>query len=218
METSNCLNFGFVSRFLCYKVCHLSYSQHPYGHAIGFFIIRIAVILSILLGYYSQHPYGHAIGATIGLIVSLLQFIFLPYSLFVSISYGLETSLMLFSGHFLIFPFVKYVTDALCPTNLNVYITISPLFLFVFIIIDQILCFLCLFKTGKGETKKMSKKRIFQSVWYGFLNCKTYYCVLFPLLFGCKFPVTAWILDIALGMLSQLCCVCNFVSVVCLVC
>ena len=176
-------------------------SQIPFEkRQIGFFIIRIAVILSILSGYYSQHPYGHVIGATIGVIVSLFQFILLPYSLFVSGGYGLETSLMLFSGHFLIFPLVKYVTDALCPTNFNFYITISPLFLFVFIAIDQIICFLCLIKTPKGETKKMSKKRIFESVWYGFLNCKTYYCVLFPLLFGRKFPVTAWILDTVLGI------------------
>ena len=178
---------------------------------IGFFSVRFATILAIFGGYYFEHylnyPKGHAIGSRISSIVSSCQFIVLPYSLFVSVSYGLETAFALFSGHLLFFPMIKYIVDLICPSHLNIYITFSPLFLLIFIIIDQILCGLCLLQTSATQKKdngmniKISSKRIIESIWYGFLNCKTYFCVLFGLLFGVKIPVTAWLVEIVLSSL-----------------
>ena len=56
---------------------------------LGFFVIRA---LSLLVVLYTYSPYWVFLG-------SVLQFLLLPYSLFVSIGYGLVTAFMLFGGH-----------------------------------------------------------------------------------------------------------------------
>ena len=158
---------------------------------IRFFMVRL---LTIIAAFSSPSP------LITTFVTSLLQFMVLPYSLLISIGYGVETIIVLFTGHILVFPFIKYSVDLLFPDYLNIYIPYSPLFLLIFIILDQIICALCLYKTPKGTTKPISNRRIFESVWYGFLNCKTYYLVVIPLLFGQSFPLTAWCIDALLGI------------------
>ena len=102
------------------------------------------------------------------------------------------------------FPILHYLVNLLCPSQLIFEIKFSPLFLSLFFLFDQILCAICLIKTPKGTTKRVSCNRMWQSIWYGFLNCKTYYLVLIPLLFdnNISFSITTWIIDACIGLTS----------------
>jgi len=135
---------------------------------------------------------------------SLLQFLFLPYSLFVAICYGLETVFVLYSGHALVFPPLQLLIRSVLPAQYNPTVTIGPWFLCVFLVADQLLCFACVFKTPKGKTLPISTARLLQSVVYGFLNCKTYYLVLLPVIFGLEIPIFAWLIDAAFGLSAKI--------------
>lgn len=138
---------------------------------------------------------------------SMLQFLVLPYSLFVSITYGLETIFVLYTGHALTFPILMALTEKFLPGKPNelLSITITPRFLIVFLAIDQLLCFVTLFWSPTGaKPEAKSIGRIWQSIWYGFLNCKTYYLVLLPLCFGLKIPIAACFIDYMLGISSSI--------------
>lgn len=137
-------------------------------------------------------------------LTSLLQFLFLPFSLFAALGSGVEIVFVLYTGHALVFPLLKFVLQQVLPAECNPTVTISPRFLVFFLVVDQFLCLLCLFRTPKGKTVPMSASRIMASVSYGFLNCKTYYLVLLPLIFGLEIPVLAWLFDAALGLSSKI--------------
>eukprot|EP00928_Gymnodinium_smaydae_P082529 TRINITY_DN65869_c0_g1_i1.p1 TRINITY_DN65869_c0_g1~~TRINITY_DN65869_c0_g1_i1.p1 ORF type:complete len:418 (+),score=27.54 TRINITY_DN65869_c0_g1_i1:29-1255(+) len=137
-------------------------------------------------------------------VASLLQFLVLPYSLFVSIAYGLETMFVLYSGHVIVYPLLTLLLQRVIPSCYYATVVVGPRCLATFLIVDQMLCVACLFKTPKGKSKPMAMSRIFQSVWYGFLNCKTYFLVLFLLSFGLEVPILVWLLDAALGLSSRL--------------
>ena len=134
------------------------------------------------------------------LLVSLLQFIVLPYSLSIALGYGLETVFVAYTGHAIVQSIFTALTNAFVPETYNITVTISPTFLVAFLIIDQLLCVYTLFRTPIGPVEKMPVKRIWQSVWYGFLNCKTYYLVLLPITYGTKIALIPWILDCCLGL------------------
>ena len=90
--------------------------------------------------------------------------------------------------------------NTIVPNEYNYVISISPTFLAVFLAIDQLLCAFTLFWTPVGRVEKMSPSRIWQSIWYGFLNCKTYYLILLPVAYGSKIAIIPWIVDYAFGI------------------
>eukprot|EP00933_Yihiella_yeosuensis_P072129 TRINITY_DN80436_c0_g1_i1.p1 TRINITY_DN80436_c0_g1~~TRINITY_DN80436_c0_g1_i1.p1 ORF type:complete len:440 (+),score=48.20 TRINITY_DN80436_c0_g1_i1:37-1356(+) len=137
-------------------------------------------------------------------LTSLLQFIFLPYSLFVALCYGLETMFVLYSGHALVMPLLTLLLDQLLPVWCNPKFTVTSASLLLFLGVDQLLCTLCLFKTAKGTTTPMATSRILQSVFYGFLNCKTYYLVLLPSIFGFEIAILPWIVDAVFGLSARI--------------
>jgi len=138
------------------------------------------------------------------LLTSLLQFLFLPFSLFAALGSGVEIIFILYTGHALVFPLLKFVFQQVLPAEYNPAVTVSPWILVSFLVVDQSLCLICLFRTPKGKTAPMSTSRIMASVTYGFLNCKTYYLVLLPLIFGLEIPVFPWLLDASLGLSSKI--------------
>lgn len=156
-----------------------------------FWLVRLATIAAAFRGAEPLH---------FTFLVSLLQFLVLPYSLFVALGYGLETVFVLYTGHMFMFPLLTTLTRKCLPKNYNRTITISPLFLALFLLADQSICAACLYKTPKGKTVPLPAGRIWQSVWYGFLNCKSYYLVLLPLCFGFEIPIVPWLLDFTLGI------------------
>eukprot|EP00986_Skeletonema_menzelii_P007955 scaffold3194_cov182-Skeletonema_menzelii.AAC.1 len=136
------------------------------------------------------------------LLVSMLQFVVLPYSLSVALGYGLETVFAIYTGHAIIQTILTALTTAFIPEKYNLAITISPTFLISFLALDQLLCVYTLFRSPIGPVEKMPMKRIWQSVWYGFLNCKTYYLILLPIIYGTKIAIIPWILDYCVGLSS----------------
>ena len=142
---------------------------------------------------------------SVGLVVmvSLLQFLFLPYSLFVSVAYGLETVFVLYTGHVIVWPVLVWLFDSVfCLDFMN--LTITPELCLGFLVLDQTICALCLWKTPKGKTAPISTWRIVQSVVYGFLNCKTFFLVLLPLCFGVKINIAAWMVDAFFGLSARI--------------
>jgi len=122
----------------------------------------------------------------------------------VAFGYGLETVFVLYSGHALVFPLLQLLLRSILPEHLYLTFTIRPWFLVALLVVDQLLCAICLFRTPKGKTAPMATSRIMQSVTYGFLNCKTYYLILLPLIFGLEVPVLAWVLDAVLGLSGKI--------------
>ena len=113
--------------------------------------------------------------------------------------YGLETVFVLYTGHVIVMPVLTFLANTFIPDEYNYTITISSTSLIVFIIVDQLLCACTLFWTPMGPVEKMPTSRIWQSVWYGFLNCKTYYLVLFPLVYDTKIALIPWMVDWMFG-------------------
>ena len=132
--------------------------------------------------------------------VSLIQFLLLPYSLSISLAYGIETILWGYLHHLLLYPFLVAITQQFIPYRYQLTITITPSFMVVFLVADQLLCVLCLFWVPKGTPKPIQRRKIVDSVTYGFLNCKTYYLILLPLCFGVEVPVWPWVLDFCFGI------------------
>ena len=136
-------------------------------------------------------------------LVSLLQFVVLPYSLSIALAYGLETVFVAYTGHAIVQSILTALTNAFIPEKYKAVITISPTFLAAFLIVDQLLCVYTLFRTPIGlAVEKIPTGRIWQSIWYGFLNCKTYYLILLPITYGTKIPIIPWTLDYCLGLSS----------------
>lgn len=134
------------------------------------------------------------------LLVSMLQFVVLPYSLSVALGYGLETVFVLYTGPTIVWKVLTALSDAFVPEQYNFAVTITPAFLVAFLVADQLLCAITVFRNPAGEVEQMPARRIWQSVWYGFLNCKTYYLVLLPTVYGTKIAVLPWLVDYFLGL------------------
>ena len=137
------------------------------------------------------------------LLASLLQFLFLPYSTFVAIAYGLETVFTLYTGHALVFPLLSLAVRAALPPWLNPTLTLDARFLALFLLVDHAFCAVCLGWTPKGTPKPVPTRRVLASMAYGFLNCKTYYLVLLPACFGLELELLPWLLDASLGLSAR---------------
>lgn len=133
-------------------------------------------------------------------VASMLQFVLLPYSLFVALAYGCETMTVLYLGHLFAFLPLQQALTAAVPAISTFDVEIGPRFLVAFILIDQLACAICLFWLPEGEPAPMAWSRVLRSVGYGFLNCKSYYLVLLPLAAGVRLPLAALALDWALGI------------------
>lgn len=156
-----------------------------------FFILRIYVVY---LAYTTQSE-------MIIMCVSLIQFIILPYSLFVSFFSALVTGFNLFISNMITFPILRLFVNFIFPDYLNLEINISISFIVLFFIFDQVQCLYLLIKTPTAKTKAFSFERIIQSFVFGFLNGKTYHLSLLLLMRSKNtIPLTAWIIDALLGI------------------
>ncbi len=160
-----------------------------------FWLVRFATVVAAFQEQDQEEKNLHRV-----LLVSLLQFIVLPYSLSIALGYGLETVFAIYTGHAIVQSILTMLTNTFVPEKYNLAITISPTFLVAFLVIDQLLCFYTLFRSPAGPVEKMPTERVWQSVWYGFLNCKTYYLILLPISYGTKIAIIPWILDYFLGL------------------
>uniref|UniRef100_A0A0G4H8F7 Fatty acid hydroxylase domain-containing protein n=1 Tax=Chromera velia CCMP2878 TaxID=1169474 RepID=A0A0G4H8F7_9ALVE len=172
--------------------------QNFKGKMFAFFTIRLLSIAASVWGSLWQSFF-----------ISMLQFVFLPYSLFAAVIYGLETGAVLFAAYAVVFPLLTVGTDVILKlcipgwTSELVSIPLSWYLILGFLLLDQFQCFVSLFWTFKagGKPRRVSVRRTLESVGYGFLNCKTYFLVLLPLLCGrVRVNLLVWCLDAVLGI------------------
>jgi len=154
-----------------------------------FFCLRIICVITAWYGSFTWTT-----------IISLFQFTFLPYSLFVSLCYGINTYLSIMIGNLITFPLLKLLIQTIFPEWLLHSITITNTFIIIFFAVDQLLCFIFLFITPRGKIKLFSLERIIQSIIFGFLNTKTYHLIILLLSRGVEITIIVWIIDALLGI------------------
>lgn len=149
-----------------------------------FFSLRI---FCAILAYYNYFY------LTLGFLLS--QVIILPYSYSVSFLKFFEIFFSLFSQHFLVFLIIKNLTSYFCPKILEFYFHIDDRFITFFFLFDFILCSVFLFYTPRGKSKSYPINRILASIFFGFVNTKSYFLILFFLLRGIKIYPLIFLVD-----------------------
>ena len=128
------------------------------------------------------------------LFVSSLQFIIAPYSLFVATSFFIAVLNDLILGHYISMFLISWIANiafgGIDIQNSTIgqyfYIPITANFIVVFLIVDQILCYIATnLPTGGGVPQKISWSKMMKHAAYGFINCKTYQILLLSYL--CNF-------------------------------
>ena len=168
----------------------------PFGYKVKmviFFIIRLIMIYNV---YYKQY--------NILILLSLTQFILLPYSFFTSFSMVLDFVIARNLGSYISSLVLNNLVDLICPTWMNFKYEIDNSFVFGIIFIDQLICFIFLFVTPQGKTALFSFNRIMQSIIFGFLNTKTYMVILLLLVRGYNFPITTFVIDLLIGLSTKI--------------
>jgi len=163
------------------------------ARALAFTLVRIACVAAAFSGSMQWT-----------ILLSLLQFVFLPYSLPVSIIYGVQSIITLHTGSLIVYTVVEYLLSLALPSSVieMVSIPIDATFMTIFILIDQALCAACLLfeLTSSGKPKKLPFDRLVKSILWGFINSKTYYLVLLPLCSNVRLNVVLLALDFCLGI------------------
>merc|ERR1712110_1290111 len=98
------------------------------------------------------------------LVISSLQFLVAPYSLFVSLALALALCPPIYCCHYLVTSLDPYL-----------HISITPMFILAFFTIDQLACLYCHLMT---PCKQFTVRETLTHVVWGFLNTKTYTLVL----------------------------------------
>jgi hypothetical protein len=138
--------------------------------------------------------------------VSLLQFLFAPYSFFVSFSLLLALGPPHFLSHY---AFAYAIGAALPLTTLTaradnlLSFQLDGTFALLFFVVDFLLCCWCHFDR---HTRRDPWRKTLTHVCFGFLNCKTYYVVLFGVLLCSNFRLRLLplLLDAAIGATPRL--------------
>lgn len=131
-----------------------------------------------------------------------LQFVFIPYSFFVSFAMLIAFIPSLYLNHYISWVLLRFL---LLPLPLAwrqaTTLTIGPNFIVAFFVVDFVLCCACQFRgTAKGPTEQWEHKRVLKHVAFGFANSKTYWLVMLPLLFSTPIDGLVWILDMLFGV------------------
>jgi len=136
------------------------------------------------------------------LIISSLQFLIAPYSLFVSVALAAALAPPIYCCHYVVFGLLVSVSSLISSIspqfilNLTPYLhlPVSPMFILLFFVADQLMCLYCHLMT---PCKQFTIKETLTHVIWGFLNTKTYTLVvlLHMMNSGVSIPIVLWILD-----------------------
>jgi len=110
----------------------------------------------------------------------------------------------MFSGNLVAYPVLIYLNSILVPKQYQFSLTISIEFIISFFVIENVLSACLTFHTPHGKTEPMEVDRLLKSVFYGFLNARTYFLILFPLLIGFEISLNVWLVDYLLGISGKL--------------
>eukprot|EP01035_Chromulina_nebulosa_P015076 gene15076-19970_t len=113
-----------------------------------------------------------------------LQFVFMPYSLFISLAGIIYLSPDMFVTYLILYKPLQIVCDRVLPQSI-LYMTTLPIdytFITTFFVVDFLVCLvMTTYWIGSAQGRPSattSGSRILKSVVYGFLNCKTYFLIL----------------------------------------
>ena len=149
------------------------------------------------------------------LVLSSLQFLVAPYSLFVSLALALALCPPIYGCHYLVYSLLGAASSALAPglcsqfvtdivTSLDPYlhISITPLFILAFFTLDQLACLYCHLMT---PCKHFTARETLTHVVWGFRSTKTYTLVVLVTMMtsGLRVPVLLWLLDWQLGLTQR---------------
>ena len=149
------------------------------------FLLRI---IAIIFALYTQN-------INLVILISLLQIVIVPFSLIISAFMFIALFPPMFFNHVV----SSLILEQIVPKILSFYITINYQFIFLFLLIDQILCLFCMKKSIIFK-----KKELLKHIFYGFLNCKTYNLLLLFTLYGTKINVTIWLIDAIFSLSERL--------------
>lgn len=172
------------------------------------FAVRVATICAAYAGLSISQIFA----------ISLLQFLFAPYSFFVAVTMFVALMFPMYLPHYVVnasltsvmrkFPAVNNLNDTLA-------IAIDQKFIWVFFIIDQLLCLICCFYTPGHKSVRFSFSKFLTHFAYGNLNCKTFYLLMWLTLMRHNFHINVlvWFIDFSLGLTPR---VARWVSRLCL--
>jgi hypothetical protein len=168
-------NNNFLNNFI--NEIKIKISQIEFTNKlIIFFSIRIFCCIFSFFGFFWTTIF-----------FSYLQFLFLPYSFSMSFIKLFEIFFHLFSGYIIIFPIFFYSSKFFCPKILDFYLEINNNFILGFFLIDFFFNLIFTFWTpSKGRTEKMVIKKTLKCIFFGYLNTKSYFFILFFLLKNSK--------------------------------
>lgn len=137
-----------------------------------------------------------------------LQFLFMPYSFFVSLAGIVYLSPDMFVTYMVLYKPLQIMCDWAIPQSIldNVTISIDYTFIIWFFTMDFLVCLvMTVFWIGAAQGRPASNtsvSRIFKSMVYGFLNCKTYFLILLLHCrgYGLKINGAVWLVDMLLGL------------------
>ena len=174
---------------------------------------QLALLFAVRLGMIVSAWYGN-VGAT--LLMSLVQVVVAPYSLFAAFSLFVALSPAMYAPHTVAFVGLPWlaggasslispmlgpeaVATAVAFHNERLCFAVTGWMVVAFLVVDQVLCVYCHWWTPTVEfTAKKTAKHI---IW-GFLNCKTFYLVLLVHLWRAetRFSLAVWLVDAVLGI------------------
>ena len=147
--------------------------------------------------------YGNVMATVL---LSSIQFVVAPYSLFVSAALAVALAPPIYASHYIAFNLLQssaalvsyFVPPSIISFLANVtpylYLTIGPAFIISFFVLDQGMCFYCHYFT---PSKSFTTKETLVHVVWGFLNTKTYTLVILLHMMnsGVSIPLWIWVTD-----------------------
>ena len=151
------------------------------------------------------------------LLLSSAQFLLAPYSLFVSLALALALAPPIYLCHYIVFSVLACLSSLLTwpisPSILSslqpfTSLSISPSFIALFFLYDQLCCLYCNYFT---PAKKFGIRETLTHAIWGFINTKTYTLVLLLHMMNAQvsIPIWLWLLDWKLELTLR---VSNFLS------
>eukprot|EP00736_Rhodelphis_marinus_P003877 Rmarinus@m.4915 len=187
---------------------------HPSSHnclgAIDWYCFQLAALFVVRLACIYTAWHGSVQGT---FLLSVLQFAIAPYSLFVALSLTIALAPPIYLAHYLSCALVHVMTYA-AATVLSPMFLISPedgyatlifestlpgWFIVLFFLSDQLLCLYCHYLT---PSVPFTPRKTLTHIFWGFLNTKTYYLVVFLHIWRAQIPISlsVWLCDWALGI------------------
>jgi len=167
----------------------LSYFHRSFGvRLLALLVLRLVCIIYVIwIG-----------NLRVALLLSLIQFFISPYSFAVCIQSLISVTPQLFVGHY----FAHFILTIILPESFSFKVPINVYMICSFFLVDQLLSVYSLYLSKYGRTEPICWDWLCIHSLYGFLNNKSYYLILLPLLYhNCfEFNLTIFLIEYLIGL------------------